>query len=199
MSFARCLDCGSPRTADQCPVCGLTSVAAELLFRRRLVGRTAVFLVGSLAFPYVSQIYPPLDLDLMLVCFGLLFFVALTLAVLLERRARRHQELEVLKRIYSGFIPLPWILAATLFVNGRLDSQKNMAYYPTDVVSKFNMKGIVRGSRRLHVRSWRPGQKVEGLAVDADDFDRFQIGDTVVVAVEPGALGIPWYYGVYRR
>jgi hypothetical protein len=199
MSFARCLDCGSPRTADQCPSCGLTSIAAELLFRRRLVGRTAVFLVGSLAFPYVSQIYPPLDLDLMLVCFGLLFFVALTLAVILERRARQHKELEVLKRIYSGFIPLPWILAATLFVNGRLDSQKNMAYYPTEVVSKFNMKGIVRGSRRLHVHSWRAGQKVEGLAVDADDFDRFQIGDTVVVAVEPGALGIPWYYGVYRR
>jgi hypothetical protein len=94
---------------------------------------------------------------------------------------------------------LPWILAATLFVNGRLDSQKNLAYYPTSVVSKFNMKGIVRGSRRLLVRSWRPGQHVERLAVDADDFDRFQDGDTVVVAAEPGALGIPWYYGVYRR
>ncbi len=199
MSLTRCLDCGSPRTADQCSSCGLTSDAAELLFRRRLVTRTAVFLVGSLAFPYVSQIYPPLDLDLMLVFFGLLFFVVLTIAVILEKRARQHRELEVLKRIYSGFIPLPWILAATLFVNGRLDSQKNMVYYPTVVVSKFNMKGIVRGSRRLHVRSWRDVQKVEGLAVDADDFDRFQIGDTVTVAVEPGELGIPWYYGVYRR
>jgi hypothetical protein len=51
----------------------------------------------------------------------------------------------------------------------------------------------------LLVRSWRPGQHVERLAVDADDFDRFQDGDTVVVAAEPGALGIPWYYGVYRR
>jgi hypothetical protein len=197
--MTRCLDCGSPRTADQCPSCGLTSVAAELVFRRRLVARTAIFLVGSLAFPYVSQIYPPLDLDLMLVFFGLLFFLALALAVILESRARQHQELEILKRIYSGFIPLPWILAATLFLNGRLDSQKNLAYYPTSVVSKFNMKGIVRGSRRLLVRSWRPGQHIERLAVDADDFDRFQDGDTVVVAVEPGALGIPWYYGVYRR
>ncbi|MGB8475798.1 MAG: hypothetical protein WCE61_17090, partial [Candidatus Acidiferrum sp.] len=75
----------------------------------------------------------------------------------------------------------------------------NMKYYPTVVVSKFNMKGIVRGSRRLLVQSWRPGQKVERLAVDADDFDRFQVGDTVTVAVEPGVLGIPWYYGVYRR
>lgn len=197
--MTRCLDCGSPRTADQCPSCGLTSIAAELLFRRKLVARTAVFLVGSLAFPYVSQIYPPLDLDLMLVFFGLLFFLALTIAVILERRARQHQDLEILKRIYAGFIPLPWILAATLFANGRLDSQKGLAYYPTSVVSKFNMKGIVRGSRRLLVRSWRPGQHVERLAVDADDFDRFQDGDTVVVAAEPGALGIPWYYGVYRR
>lgn len=199
MSLTRCLDCGSPRTADQCPSCGLTSVAAELVYRRRLVARTAIFLVGSLAFPYVSQIYAPLDLDLMLVFFGLLFFLALAIAVVLERRARQHQEIEVLKRIYAGFIPLPWILAATLFLNGRLDSQKNLAYYPTSVVSKFNMKGIVRGSRRLHVRSWRAGQKVEALAVNADDFDRFQIGDTVTVAVEPGVLGIPWYFGVYRR
>jgi len=135
----------------------------------------------------------------MLVFFGLLFFLALAIAVVLERRARQHQEIEVLKRIYAGFIPLPWILAATLFLNGRLDSQKNLAYYPTSVVSRFNMKGIVRGSRRLHVRSWRAGQKVEALAVNADDFDRFQIGDTVTVAVEPGALGIPWYFGVYRR
>jgi hypothetical protein len=197
--MTRCLDCGSPRTADQCPSCGLTTLAAELLFRRRLIARTAIFLVGSLAFPYVSQIYPPLDLDLMLVFFGVLFFLALAIAIVLENRARQHKELEILKRIYSGFIPLPWILAATLFVNGRVDSQKYLKYYPTVVVSRFNMKGIVRGSRRLLVRSWRPGQKVERLAVDVDDFDRFQDGDTVTVAVEPGALGIPWYYGIYRR
>jgi len=197
--MTRCLDCGSPRTADQCPSCGLTSIAAELLFRRRLITRTAFFLVGSLAFPYVSQIYPPLDLDLMLVFFGVLFFLALAIAVILESRARQHKELEILKRVYTGFIPLPWILATALFANGRLDSQKDIVYHPTVVVSKYNMKGIVRGSRRLFVQSWRPGEHIERLAVDADDFDRFQAGDTVVVATEPGALGIPWYYGVYRR
>src|SRR6266404_2827620 len=75
--MTRCLDCGSERIADQCPCCGLTSAAAEVMFRRRLLKRTAVFLAGSLAFPYVSQIYPPLDLDLMLVFFGMLFFVGL--------------------------------------------------------------------------------------------------------------------------
>lgn len=169
------------------------------MFRRRFVKRTAVFLAGSLAFPYVSQIYPPLDLDLMLVFFGVLFFIALAIAVILERRSRNRQELEILKRIYAGFILLPWILAATLFVNGRLDSQNNVAYYPAIVDGRYNMPGIVRGTRRLFVRSWRGGQRIERLAVDADDYDRFQPGDRVVVGVEPGALGIPWYYGVYRR
>jgi hypothetical protein len=197
--MTRCLDCGSQRDADQCPACGLTSAAAEVMFRRRLWLRTTVFLAGSLLFPYVSQIYPPLELDLMLVFFGVIFFIALTTAVFLDRRARKWQEIEVLKRIYAGFVPLPWILAATLVVNGRVDSAKNIAYYPTTVEVRWNMKGIVKGSRRLFVRSWREGHRVERLAVDLDDFDRFRVGDAVVVAVEPGALGIPWYYGVYRR
>jgi hypothetical protein len=169
------------------------------MFRRRFLKRTAVFLAGSLAFPYVSQIFPPLDLDLMLVLYGLIFFVALAIAVVLDRRARNRQELEVLKRVYSGFVPLPWILAATLFINGKLDSQNNAAYHPTTVDGRYNMPGVVRGTRRLFVNSWREGQKYERLAVDADDFDRFHAGDAVVVGVEPGALGIPWYYGVYRR
>jgi hypothetical protein len=197
--MTRCLDCGAERTADQCPACGLTSAAAEVMFRRRFLKRTGVFLAGSLLFPYVSQIYAPLDLDLMLVFYGVAFFIALAVAVILDRRARNRQELEVLKRIYSGFIPLPWILAATLFLNGRLDSQKNVTYHPTTVDGRYNMPGVVRGTRRIFVRSWREGQKYERLAVNSDDFDRFQPGDSVVVGTEPGALGIPWYYGVYRR
>ena len=196
--MTRCLDCGSERNTDQCPFCGLTSAAAGVMFRRRLMRRTGIFLLGSLAFPYVSQIYPPLDLDLILIFFGGIFFGALTLAIILERRARNHQEIEPMKRVYHGFIPLPWILAATLFINGRFDSQKSVVYYPTSVVGRFNMKGIVKGSRRLVVRSWRAG-RVERLAVDLDDFDRFHEGDAVILGVGPGALGIPWYYGVYRR
>jgi hypothetical protein len=169
------------------------------MFRRRFLKRTAVFLGGSLAFPYISQIYPPLDLDWMLVFFGVLFFVALAVAVVLDRRARSRQDLEVLKRIYAGFIPLPLILAATIFINGKLDSKSNVTYHPTTVDSRYNMPGIVRGTRRIFVRSWRDGQRYERLAVDADDYDRFRPGDPVFVGVEPGALGIPWYYGVYRH
>jgi len=169
------------------------------MFRRRLLKRTAVFLVGSLLFPYASQIFPPLDLDLMLVFFGVIFFVALAVAVVLDRRAQNRQELEVLKRVYSGFIPLPWILSATLLVNGALDSREKVTYHATTVDSRYNMTGIVRGTRRLFVHSWRDGQKIERLAVNSDDYDRFRGGDSVNVGVKSGALGIPWYYGVYRR
>ena len=105
----------------------------------------------------------------------------------------------MLKHVYGGFILLPWILAGMLFVNGRLDSQKNLTYHTAIVDGRYNMPGIVRGTRRLIVRSWRTGAKYERLAVDSDDYDRFKRGDQVNVAVEPGALGIPWYYGVYRR
>ena len=108
-------------------------------------------------------------------------------------------ELTATQRSGMSRITYPITSQATLLVNGRVDSKKNLAYYPSKVESRFNMKGIVRGSRRLLVKSWRPGQHIERLAVDLDDFDRFHEGDAVEVAVEPGALGIPWYYGVYRR
>ncbi|HVS74506.1 MAG TPA: hypothetical protein VHE23_03685 [Candidatus Acidoferrales bacterium] len=196
--MTRCADCGAERSADQCPACGLTSAAAEAMLRGRLVRRTAVFLAGSIVFPYSSQIYPPLDLDAMLVFFGVVFFAAVALVVWIDRRARRRGNVEILKRIYFGFIPLPWVLVATLFVNGKLDNSKP-EFYSSTVISRFEMRGIVRGSRRLVVRSWREGERVERLAADADDYGRFRDGDGIVVGVMSGALGIPWLYGVYRK
>lgn len=197
--MTRCLDCGAERTADQCNACGLTSAAAELVFRRRLVRQMAVFLTGSLLFPYLSQIYPPLDLDAMLVFFGVVFFVALGLAIYLDRRARARQDIEIARHLFTGLLPIPFIFSAALLLNGRLDSPTSLKYHPSTVDSRYQMRGIVRGSRRLFVYSWREGHRYERLAVDSDDFDRFRDGDRIVVGVEPGALGIPWYYGVYRR
>jgi hypothetical protein len=196
--MTRCLDCGSERTSDQCPVCGLTSAAAELVFRKRLLRQMAIFLAGSLIFPYISGVYPPLDLDAMLVGFGLLFFLSLTLAVFLDRRAHARKEIEILKHLFTGLIPVPFILSLMLFLNGKLDSPQNVVFHPATIEGRYYMNGMVRGSRRLFVYSWREGRKYERLAVDTDDYDRFRRGDQVNVGVAPGALKIPWFYGVYR-
>jgi hypothetical protein len=196
--MTRCLDCGSQRTSDQCPVCGLTSAAAELVFRKRLLRQMALFLAGSLVFTYISGVYPPLDLDAMLVGFGLLFFLSLALAIFLDRRAHARKEIEVLKHLFTGLIPVPFILAIVLFLNGKLDSSQKVVYHPATIEGQYYMHGMVRGSRRLFVYSWREGRKYERLAVDTDDYDRFKRGDQVNVGVAPGALKIPWFYGVYR-
>jgi len=197
--MTRCLDCGSERTGDQCAVCGLTSAAAEVVFRRRLLTQLAFFLAGSLLFPYVSQLYAPLDIDAMLVFFGVVFFSGLFLAFYLDRGAHARRDIEVLRHLFTGLIPVPFIFTAVLFLNGRLDSRQHVVYHPTVVDSRYQMTGIVRGTRRIFVGSWRPGRRFERLAVDSDDFDRFHEGDRIIVGVEPGALGIPWFYGVYRQ
>ena len=195
--MTRCLDCGAERTADQCPACGLTSAAAEVMLRRRLLYRTAWFLLGAVAFVPASQVYPPLELDAILIFVGVLFFMVLGLAVWTERRARAHAEVETLKRVYFGFVPVPWLLAALLFLNGKFDTAPPTRQVAS-VVGKFSMRGVLRSSR-LVVTSWRDGRRFERLPVDHDDFNRFQRGDSVVIQVQGGVVGIPWVYAVYRR
>jgi hypothetical protein len=194
--MTQCLYCGAERDADQCQACGLTSAAAEVMLRRRLVWRTGLFLVGAILFVVVCQAFPPLELDRILVFIGVLFFSVLGLGLELVRRARRRQEVEVMKRIYFGLLPVPWILAALLFVNGKLDASPPQPE-PTAVVEKFAMPGLLR-THRLIVTSWRQGRAIERVNVTRDDFDRFHVGDDVVVEICPGFAGIPWVYAVRR-
>ena len=54
-------------------------------------------------------------------------------------------------------------------------------------------------NRRLILTSWREDRRVERVAVDRDDFNRFHPGDTITVRVKEGLVGIPWVSGVDRR
>jgi hypothetical protein len=194
--MTRCLNCGAERDTDVCDFCGLNSAAAEFLLRQKLLNRTALFLVGGLAFVAASGRYPALDLDGILIFIGCLFFLTLGVGIWVEKRALGHSEVEALKRIYYGLIPLPWLLAILLLGNGALDSA--MPHIEkTRVLGKFSMPGPVP-SRRLVVRSWREGNRVERVPVDRQDFDRFTTGDEVEMRVGDGLVGIPWVVGVNR-
>ena len=123
-------------------------------------------------------------------------FLTLGLAMWVERCALRHAEVEALKRVYYGLIPLPWLLAALLLANGALD-RAPVQLETAKIVGKFSMRGPMP-SRRLIVTSWREGRRVERVAVDRRDFDRFGVGDLVEVRVGQGLVGIPWVAGISR-
>jgi hypothetical protein len=195
--MTHCLNCGAERSADVCDSCGLNSNAAELSLRHRLLNRTAIFVLGALAFVAASGRYPPLELDGALIFIGALFFPTLGLAILVERRAVRHAEVEALKRVYYGLIPLPWLLSALLLANGALDRSPPQLE-DARLVGKFAMTGALP-SRRLIVVSWREGHRFERIPVNRGDFDLFSPGDYVDVRVQGGLLGIPWVSGVSRR
>jgi hypothetical protein len=195
--MTHCLDCGSERASDQCLACGLTSAAAELVVRRRLVRRTAIFLVGIIVFVAASQVFPTLELDSILIFAGLVFFLSLALGYWIDFRARKRMEIEVMKRIYFGMIPVPWIFAGLLFLNGKLDTSRPLRV-PATVVGKFATGGLPR-SRRLVVTSWRYGRRIERIAVDQNDYDRFQPGDDIIIQMQKGEFTVPWVYGVFRE
>ena len=88
----------------------MNSSAAEFSLRKRLLNRTAIFLLGALAFVVASVRYAPLELDGILIFIGVVFFATLGIAMWVERRALRHEEVEALKRVYYGLIPVPWLL-----------------------------------------------------------------------------------------
>ena len=195
--MTRCLNCGAERDADVCGSCGLGSAAAELFLRKRLLNRTAVFVLGALAFVAASVRYPPLELDRVLIFIGVLFFPTLGLAIWVERCALRHAEVEALKRVYYGLVPIPWLLAVLLVVNGGLDRGAPQIERAR-LVGKFAMAGALP-IRRLVVTSWREGHRVERVSINRSDFDSYQPGDLVDIKVQDGLVGIPWVAGVSSR
>ncbi len=193
----RCLNCGSELAGETCADCGLSVSLAEMALRRRVVNLTGVFLLGAVAFLPASHYYPPLELDAILIFVGVAFFLTLGLAVWLDWSARAHREVEALKRMFRAMIPLPWMLAGLVFLNGSLDGGTPVRQRTT-VVTKFTMPGWLR-SERLIVASWRAGRSIERVAVNHDDFERFRRGEEIEVAVREGLAGIPWVGGVYRK
>ena len=194
--MTRCLNCGADRESDICDVCGLGAAAAELALRRRLLNRTAVFLLGAIAFVSLSGRYPPLDLDGILIFVGLLFFVTLAIGMVVERRALRHSEVEGIKRLYYALIPVPWLLTFILVGNGLLD-RATAEIHNARVISRFSMSGPLT-SRRLVVQSWRSDHRFERVPATRFDLDRFHAGDDIVIHVKGGLIGIPWVEEISR-
>lgn len=196
----RCPNCGAERSSarpdEVCEYCHLAPAEANRAMRRGLVNRFGIFLLGTVAFFVPCFLYPPLELDGILIFMGVIFFATILLAVWVERRALRRQEVELFKRIFHGLVPLPWLLGTLLFINGALDRSPPQNFQTT-IVSRFAMPGLLP-MHQLIVTSWRDGG-LERLAVTRQDFDLVHSGDAVEVRVQSGLVGIPWIFGVYNK
>jgi hypothetical protein len=104
---------------------------------------------------------------------------------------------EALKRIFRALVPLPWLLASLLWVNGKFDASPARSWTVV-VTGKSIMPGTLRESR-LTVESWRFGRTIERIPVSRDDYTRFAPGDRIEVRLQDGLVGIPWVYAVYRK
>lgn len=193
----QCVECGGPVRDGQCEECALPVPAAVMLLRRRLLYGTALFLLGALAFLPAVHSFPPLDIDLMLIFLGALFFAVMLTALWLDRKARHAATHQLLKRAFYGLLPVPWLIAGLIFVNGRFDYSPPTRHV-SQVVGTFAMPGTLRQSR-LVVRSWRAGRSVERVAISREEFARFRTGDGVDILVQEGLAGIPWVSAVYHQ
>jgi hypothetical protein len=195
-----CPNCAAPIAAtaadDVCPSCGLTLDAAEDAARRKFRNRAIVFLLGVAGFLVVAARYPPLEVDGMMTFVAAIFLLLAIVGLWMYRPGAGHLESEILRRIYYGLAPVPWLLTGILLVNGALDHAppENCT---TSVIAKRAIPGPWAG-RRLIVYSWRDGQRNERLSVTANEYAEFAPGDRITVHVKPGLIGIPWVESVYR-
>ena len=192
----RCLNCDAVLTGPVCEQCELTPAAASLILRRKLILRTGVFMLGSLAFLAAAYMFPPLQMDSMLIFCGIVFFLGLALAVWVERGALRGASIEIRKRLFMALVPVPWLLAGLLVVNAKLDNSP-VRDWETRVVGKFSMSAMLP-TRRLVVVSWRDGHGYERIPVSQDEYSEFHIGEEIVVQIHSGLAGIPWVAGVVQ-
>jgi hypothetical protein len=92
---------------------------------------------------------------------------------------------------------IPWLIAATLFVNGAFDTSPEILHQTVVIRISYS-----RRSRTLIVQSWRTGRSTESLALNSGFWFSprayYYSGQTVTVGTRAGALGMPWVTRIKR-
>ena len=76
--MTHCLNCGAERDAELRFLSALIIAAAEFSIRKSLLNRTAVFLLGGIAFVAASGRYPALELDPIFLFLSAFYFFLLS-------------------------------------------------------------------------------------------------------------------------
>jgi hypothetical protein len=143
-----------------------------------------VFLLGVGALlVFIRYPYPLLSGQM--TTFGLLA-LCVCAAVILMRAPR---DMDVVGKDVVVAV-LPWLLSGVLFLNGAMDSSREVLHRATVVRTSYGRRG-----RTVTVRSWRAGNATESVYVSSGFFSRtgfYYPGQTVAIGTRSGALGMPW-------
>jgi len=192
----RCPNCNETLEEEWCDACGMDLPRLRRAALHRLISKLGIFLLGILALVPATRIYPPLEIDRMFIFFGVLFVVALGLAVRVEYQLRRNRPAETGSRIFRSLVVVPWILTGLLLANGRFDRDPPQRHQ-AQVAGTFRSGGMAM-THRLVLPSWRSRRRWERVAVSAKLIAAVRTGDTVQVLIKPGLAGIAWVAGVEK-
>jgi len=194
--MAHCANCNHSFTGKLCPNCGSPPSLTPAQINAALKVHTWLLLGGLIGILIATWRYPLLDQDSVLAAALFLFFAPLLTCAILVIRKRAAGNLELLKRVFSWLAGILLGLVFFVLINGALDGHPT-AKESSVVVRKSASHG--RGGAHYTVTvnpSWRPGRSTEKLAVSGETFRAVHLGESVVVEVHAGALGLPWFSSV---
>ncbi len=150
----------------------------------------AAMLLGVLILNLANFGYPLLDHTVFTV-FAVLVAIPFLGYIYIKRRKAQGVEVWPLMRLNTQLLFVPLLWALVVLANGALDRSPSQAHSSV-VIKKHESKGKGGTCYFLEVSSWRQGRSSEELKVKDETFERFQIGDQVVVETCHGLFGIVW-------
>jgi hypothetical protein len=190
--MANCTKCGSDFQDSHCPSCGQPQSFSVKELNKQLQKYSYLLFVGLGAILAARHFYPALDENAPTILGLCLFFIPVAAHMALAVRKRLPQSFEHLRRIYLCSGTALVLVGVSLGLNGIAD-RAPVRLVQTTVMGKYVSSGRYTTSYHLIVPSWRPGRSTEQLNVDWEDFHSMHEGESIVVELHDGLLGLSWY------
>jgi hypothetical protein len=193
----RCPKCAQAFEGGKCPACGEDapgSLATKLEINKSLSYFMMTDLGGLFGILVAAHFYPPLDTGAVMGVALVLFFIPTAMILAVRKNPAAHAE-RVRKTCAWSAIALV-SFAIFLFLNGNLDRNP-----PVQIQTTLIRKSVARGRggpnySLIVAPSWRQGRRDEELNVSGATFSKVRIGESVLVVVHRGLLGLPWFSNV---
>src|ERR1700730_1091079 len=193
-----CSTCGTGFAVQLCPKCGSSPTLTRRKVSQALSKYASPTIGGLLGIVIADRYFPLLERNTFLIVGLCAVFAPVLFHIVSSVRKRLSLDAGRLQRAYLSAGALTIFLALLIACNGAFDKSP-----ATQVSTSLLYKQVVRGksgpSYTLRVRSWRAGRATEDLGVDARTYRRVSVERGVVVEMHRGAVGLPWYSGVFSE